>query len=148
MDRLFLCLDSHQQPSVKYTSVAPVQAFVSFLFICTPLQVGAAALPAEPCKHRPRQKWPCCHFPGHCFEDRGAVGGVRGSPERCVYACPQSISVLWRVCLQTTEEERGALAASSRSLSHKLTKRRPPGLSSVSREATHKSPAAWVYLLL
>lgn len=38
MDSLFLCLSSHQQPSVRSTSVARVQASAAFLFICSNLQ--------------------------------------------------------------------------------------------------------------
>lgn len=55
MNSLFLWLDSHQQPSVKYTSVASVQAAAAFLFICTALQVGAEVLPVDPAE--PRKHW-------------------------------------------------------------------------------------------
>lgn len=74
------------------------------------LQVGAAALAAEPCKHQPQRKWPCCHFPDHCFED--AVELLAACVALLHALCTPADSVLWRVCIQrlalTAGEERTA----------------------------------------
>lgn len=86
------------------------------------LQVAAAALAAEPCKHRPQRKWPCCHFPGHCFEDAEELLAACAALLRAV--CTPADSVLWRVCIQplalTAGEERAAGSQQQR-------RRRPPG---------------------